>query len=466
MGERKIFAGGRIRRARQRLGLNQTQMAERLGLSPSYLNLMERNQRPLTVQVLVKLSTVFDLDIAELSSEDDSGAVEALKEVFADPLLQGELPGSAEIVDLVDAAPNAAAAITRLHDAYREALGRLSDLGGALSGGDAAAGEGALRLPRDRVARVLEERGRIEAMEALAEEIAAQLSPRDDPAAALRAHLKQRHGIDIRILPDHVMPSEQARFDRHSMRLFLSERLRGAERNLAMARQAALLGGGVLLDRLTREAELEDAETRRLYRAALALRLADAILMPETRLREAAAKAGTDVALLARRFATGPGRVMGRIAALGGEAPLPATTYVAVDASGAVLARLDGAGMPLARYGPLCPRLPLFDPRIPERPEAGAVIFPDGSEYDVVACREDGMAVDGLAAPRRLSLIAWKREGAPGGSAARPVGVTCRLCERSDCSYRASAPATRPAAFDEHLIGPSHHATTPFGTPC
>ncbi len=52
MAEQKIFAGPRIRRIRNTLGLTQTAMAEELAISPSYLNLIERNQRPLTVQLL------------------------------------------------------------------------------------------------------------------------------------------------------------------------------------------------------------------------------------------------------------------------------------------------------------------------------------------------------------------------------------------------------------------------------
>ena len=45
---KKLFVGPRFRRIRQQLGLSQTQIAEGLGISPSYINLIERNQRPVT----------------------------------------------------------------------------------------------------------------------------------------------------------------------------------------------------------------------------------------------------------------------------------------------------------------------------------------------------------------------------------------------------------------------------------
>ena len=52
----------------------------------------------------------------------------ALKEVFADPLLSGELPGDTELLEISDGAPNAAIGIVKLYRAYREQQGRLSDL--------------------------------------------------------------------------------------------------------------------------------------------------------------------------------------------------------------------------------------------------------------------------------------------------------------------------------------------------
>jgi len=72
MADQKIFAGPRIRRVRTQLSLTQAAMAEELGISPSYLNLIERNQRPLTVQLLLKLSSQYEIDLKELQG-DESG---------------------------------------------------------------------------------------------------------------------------------------------------------------------------------------------------------------------------------------------------------------------------------------------------------------------------------------------------------------------------------------------------------
>src|SRR3954454_23638954 len=106
MAEQKIFAGPRIRRIRLGKGLTQSGMAEALGISPSYLNLIERNQRPLTVQLVLRLSTTYKIDPGDLRG--DAGVpLAALREVFSDPLLSGEIPGEQELVEVAQAAPNA-----------------------------------------------------------------------------------------------------------------------------------------------------------------------------------------------------------------------------------------------------------------------------------------------------------------------------------------------------------------------
>lgn len=157
MSERKIFAGPRIRRIRNERGLTQTSMAEALGISPSYLNLIERNQRPLTVQLLLKLASVYKLDLDSLQAESGT-TVAGLKEVFSDPLLTGELPGDQELVEIGEAAPNAASGIVKLYRAYREQQQRLSDLSQLLSHEGSDAQLSATRLPLDEVRDVMARR--------------------------------------------------------------------------------------------------------------------------------------------------------------------------------------------------------------------------------------------------------------------------------------------------------------------
>src|SRR5580692_11391439 len=86
---KKLFVGPRFRRIRQQLGLSQTQMAEGLEISPSYINLIERNQRPVTAQLLLRLAETYDLDLRDLATADEDRFFAELNEVFSDPLFRG-----------------------------------------------------------------------------------------------------------------------------------------------------------------------------------------------------------------------------------------------------------------------------------------------------------------------------------------------------------------------------------------
>ena len=467
MADTKVFAGPRLRRIRLDLGLSQSRMAGDLGISPSYLNLIERNQRPLTVQVLLKLSATYHIDVAGLQGDGEAGGAEALREVFADPLLVGELPAPGELIELADMAPNVSRAVVRLHEAYRESLERLSDLSQSLARQGESEIDTMARLPVDRVTQYLETHGPwFEDLEGAAAAIAERLTPRDDVFAALKGHLRQASGVDVRVLPVNAMADARARFDRHSMRLFLSEQLPMDQRAAPVALQVALLGSSDLLDKLTDAAGMEDAEAARLCRLAFARRLAEAILAPAPRLASAAHDLRYDIARLMRRFAMPASQVMHRLAALGaGDNDMPEAFLAALDASGSVLTRVTGAGFVFPRFGALCGRLPVFDHSAIGRVTSAPVEFADGTAFVIIAVAEEGLTPEGEGPPpRRLTLLGIAGKDAAGtvydpgeGVAPRPIGVSCRLCERAACTHRAHPAATRPAAFYDHVVGLSEY---------
>ena len=86
--ERKLFLGPRLRRLRRELGITQARMAEDLGISPSYMNLLERNQRPLTAQLILRLAEAYELDVRSLSGAQEDRSLAGLNEVFSDALFR------------------------------------------------------------------------------------------------------------------------------------------------------------------------------------------------------------------------------------------------------------------------------------------------------------------------------------------------------------------------------------------
>src|SRR3954463_14143462 len=147
--DRKLFLGARMKRLRRDLGLTQSRMATDLGVSPSYLNLLERNQRPVTAQVLLRLADAYDLDIKAMSAAADESDVSDLNEVFADGLFADLAIPRHEIAEAASNTPGIAEAIVRLYQSYL-ARQRLSDLGG-FDRDDGGAPDRRVSMPSDWV---------------------------------------------------------------------------------------------------------------------------------------------------------------------------------------------------------------------------------------------------------------------------------------------------------------------------
>src|SRR5258708_16308297 len=126
--QKKAMLGPRVRRLRADHSLTQVQMAEQLGISASYLNLIEHNQRPVTVALLIKLGQAFDIDLRQFAEDEEGRLVAGLKEVFADPLFEGADIKSQDFRELADAAPALGQAVVTLYQAYRAMRADLQNL--------------------------------------------------------------------------------------------------------------------------------------------------------------------------------------------------------------------------------------------------------------------------------------------------------------------------------------------------
>ena len=113
MSEPSLYAGAALRRLRRREGLTQAVMAQRLSISPSYLNLIERNQRPVTARVVVELVDQFDYDPRALQEDGAIGGIDGLARRLGDERFADLGIDRAEAIEFLAAAPQAAACSTR-----------------------------------------------------------------------------------------------------------------------------------------------------------------------------------------------------------------------------------------------------------------------------------------------------------------------------------------------------------------
>ncbi|MCO5733069.1 short-chain fatty acyl-CoA regulator family protein [Rhizobium sp. SSA_523] len=465
MAENKIFAGPRVRRLRLSLNLTQTAMAEGLGISPSYLNLIERNQRPLTVQLLLRLSSVYKVDLDKLQGEG-GGAAAQLREVFADPLLSGEIPGDQELIEVAEGAPNAAVGIIKLYRAYREQAERLSDLADLLAREGHETSLSGARLPMDEVRETLERRPYyFERIEAAAEAFHATLAPGDDLPAALKAWLRNTHGIVVRMLPVHAMPTLRRRYDRHSMRLFLSERLSLVDRVREIAQEAALLALGADIAAELEGLSLSTGEALRIGRFELARYAAHALMMPYGSFHAAGQRARWDVDLLVSRFDVSFEQASHRLVSLCRPgAAAPPFFLMEVDHAGNIIRRAGAQGFPQARFGGHCPKLGLHSAFAqPGQLLAERVEMPDGAAFLTLSRTLEGPKAGFGERLRRTAMLlgcdyAAAQETVYFTAAQLPAslvaaGTACKLCERQGCLSRAEPPLTRPLGLDEMVTG-------------
>jgi len=452
----KLFAGHAVRRLRRGAGLTQAAMAEALDVSPSYLNLIERNQRPLSATLILRLAERFDFDPLRLAAEEPGGGVEAMRRRLADPLFADLEIDRTELSEWLSAAPGGV-----------EAFARAFDRMGA--GGVAAADN-----PVAQVRREIERwRNHFADLDAAAEALSDELRlGAGDLYGAIAERLRTRHSLAIRILPVDVMPDKLRRLDLHARQLQLSETLDPASRSFAAAFQLGQIEARAEIEALVAGAGFADRAAERLYRRHLTGYFAAALMMPYARFLRACESTGYDIELLQRRFGSGFEQVAHRL-----------TTLQRVGARGLpfFMIRIDRAGMSSKRYaGASSAALVEADGRCPlwqlhhafDRPgrlmvqlvelegdarwlSMSRTVQPQGRRYGGVHAEFAiglGVAADlagSLAAAKGIDLT---------GAGATPIGLGCRSCTRVDCPQRSAPPAGRALIVNDRERGVS-----PFG---
>lgn len=462
---KKLFVGPRFRRVRQQLGLSQTQFAEGLGISPSYVNLIERNQRPVTAQILLRLAETYDLDLRDLATADEDRFFAELNEVFSDPLFrQIDIPKQ-ELRDLAELCPGVTHALQRLYAAYAEARRGETLAAAQFAGRDDSTGGRFEADPIERVRDLIEtNRNYFPELEQAAEALRDEIDvPAQDPFAALGARLREKHSIQTRIMPVDIMRETLRRFDRHRRQLLISELVDGPGRAFQLAFQIALAECTAAFDAIIARAGALDDTSRRLYRITLANYFAGCALMPYQPFLAAAESLGYDIHVLAQRFSTGFEQVCHRLTTLQRPNARGVPFFMLrVDNAGNVSKRFSSGTFPFSKFGGTCPLWNVhstFD--TPDRLLKQVIELPDGTRYFSIAQMvRRPVAPHPLAQPRfAIGLGCEIRHAARlvyasgmnlDNAEGTPIGINCRLCERENCAQRADPPLTRTLILDEN----------------
>jgi hypothetical protein len=470
--------GGKLRRLRQERKLSQATMAEQLGISASYLNLLEHNQRPVTVPVLLKLAQRFSVDVQSLTAEDDSRLVSELMEAFADPLFDADDVKVGDLTDLVAASPNLGQALLTLYRAYRSGRSNATPTA-APAPADGEADEVQAALPSEEVSDFIQQRRNHfkeleSAAEALWHEHGLEI---DNLSRQLVDILAQRFAVEVVIRPAGQMDATLREYNPITRQLFLSELLPLSSRNFQLAYQIGNLGWRREIDLLASPGKFTSTAADKLARSALANYFAAAVLMPYESFLAAARQTRYDVEILQLRFRASFEQVCHRLTTLrrAGAEGVP-FHLLRVDIAGNISKRFSASGIRIARFGGACPRWNVYDAfATPGMLRVQVSRMPDGASFFCIARTLDtvGRAGGRSALTRRVGRLAIGL-GCPLSYAGElayadglvlddpllvtPIGVSCSVCERLDCIDRAMPSRHHKLEFDENRRGVSAYA--------
>jgi predicted transcriptional regulator/DNA-binding XRE family transcriptional regulator len=455
MSEAALFAGPALRRLRKREGLTQAAMAARLAISPSYLNLIERNQRPLSARVVVQVVEQFDFDPRSLRHDEAIGGIDGLARRMADERFADLGIDRDELAELLAAAPQAAAAFARLYDA---------------GGASEARADDPLAASRREIERW---RNHFADLDTAAEELADELRlSRADTHAALAERLRERHHLAIRVLPAEVMSGIVRRLDLHARQLQLNEMLEPASRTFQLATLVATLEHREEIRNLAAGPRFADPAARALFERHLVAYFAAAVIMPYGRFLRACEATGYDLPVLMRRFGVGFEQLAHRLTTLQrvGQRGLP-FFMARIDRAGQFSKRFAGAsGATLLESDWSCPLWRVH--RAFERPGDWQVqqVAIDGAGAAPAQWLTIARTVEGGGAPaaarfaivlgaesRLADELSFARGRSLRADVAQPIGLGCARCHIPGCPQRSLPPRGTALRFDS-----LSRATSPF----
>jgi predicted transcriptional regulator/transcriptional regulator with XRE-family HTH domain len=448
--------GRTVRRLRQERQLTQQALAVRLGISASYLNLIEHDQRAVTAALLLKIAETLRVDLLALSGSAERQLEVQLREVFADPVLATEPVPDAEIETLATATPAAARGLLALYRAWRVARDD--------SGGIALPSGRRILLPNEETRDLFNEASNhFPTLEQAAEALVAELGAApSEMNHAIAERLRRRHGLTVTVC---ALDGALRRYDPAARTLLLSETLPRESRGFHMAFQLALLEVRDAIEGLLQAAQPSTPEAAAMIRIGLLNYIAGALLMPYAAFHAAAHSLRHDLDALSARFGVSFEQVCHRLTSLQrqGARGVP-FFFVRVDPAGNISKRFSGAGFPFARFGGSCPRWVVHNAfATPGQLRVQVAQLPDGTTFLCLARTVTGAAsrwgepapvhVIALGCPISHAAEIVYADGIDLERAAVGIGLSCRLCERPDCRSRAFPPLEHRLALDPLTTG-------------
>jgi XRE family transcriptional regulator, fatty acid utilization regulator len=457
----KTFVGSRVRQLRGERGFSQAALAQMLEISPSYLNQIEHDARPLTVSVLRRITELFGVDATFFASEDDTRLVAELREVTLDRDVAIDVD-LAEVADMVGSHPALARAMVNLHRRYRLTTAQLA--AATEDRHSDSSGSGSITMPHEEVRDYFYERQNyLHELDTAAEDLTIRMRMhRAELTRELADRLTRVHGVHIKRRID-LGGTVLHRYDPDSKTLEISDHLSSGQTVFKMAAELAYLEFGNLIDKLVGEGNFTSEESTVLARLGLANYFAAATVLPYSQFHEVAENFRYDVERLSASYAVSYETIAHRLSTLQRPSmrgvPL---SFVRVDRAGNMSKRQSATGFHFSSSGGTCPLWNVYETFAnPGKIGVQVAQMPDGRNYMWVARTVERRAhrygqpgktfAIGLGCELRHAHRLVYSEGLDlSGDNSTPIGAGCRVCERDNCPQRAFPALGRALDVDEH----------------
>lgn len=458
--------GARIRERRRQLGITQAELARRVGISASYLNLIEHNKRAIAGALLRRTAAALELELEELDGAAERRLLATLEDLGNGPTLQPLGVEVQAVGELIGRFPGWSMAVAALAKGERDARDTARALADRLTH-DPFLGNNVHRMLTQvaairSAAEILVEhpdigeadRQRFHQMvhdqsheltgvgEALAayfdkvDESERVLTPTDEVETWFEVRENRFDELEALALSvaREIEPHVTAQ-PRHQRVLELAEARMGARIDRIIATQT----------------HVRTARARAQARDALLSYAVGALLVPMRAFEPLAQTLGFDVESLADAFGVGVDVVCQRLTAMPSGQGLPRFGYFCANAAGTVTQMRSLPGLAVPRYASACPLWVLY--RAQQTPQTALrqrVGFPSGARYVFVA-RARSKGATGFGKPRHyLTDMLTMSEDDAALTAYAPndavpielVGGGCRSCARHACEHRVADPLT------------------------
>ena len=467
MSQIDLQIGHKIKGKRRKLGISQADMAKKLYISPSYLNLIESGKRKINVDLLLKLSNELGIEMSDISKKTDTNLYQNLMDVLGDNLFEDLDITNFDIKEIVNSNPLIAKALVKLGDNYKkknlDIVSKVENISGKFIDNQKNS------FPGEVVSDFIQENENyFPKLEEFANKVFSEIQNDNRTSyLPLCEYLLRKHKIEVKnVIPDEKRPFTK-KFDPIKKTFFLSDYLTLATKKLHTAAQIVHLEVNNILDEYLNTFKFPSEESKKLSKVALLNYAAAAILMPYKLFYKECTEQRYDLELLQNTFATSFEQVAHRVTCLQ-DPNMKGIPFhmLRTDVAGNISKRFSLSGIEIPRYGGACPRWNIYSAfTAPGKIHAAVSKMPDGEKYVCIARTvEKGVAKHGMF-KSLLSIglgcqIKYAKDfvytdalNLNEKNTEVLIGVNCRTCDRMDCQQRAFPPLHKKFDIDLNKRG-------------